>query len=171
MAKEREFVTDISPEEYDELKSPFIIISPGPSGQELAGDMVYLEVEAQADIDWKTPGKSLKVPLVVTEEGINKGKSVDWYPAISGAQAMSITKRALQAFGVEEKVIVKDNELGKVKILPDHIAGAKAQARFYRELSRPQDPSKTPVLRAVLDSTSFLAIGEKPAVADLGIGS
>ena len=100
--------------------------------------------------DWKQQGISLKVPLVVTAEGINNGKKADWYPGVSKG-AMGITKQALQAFGIEDAVVKRVK--GKIAIVPSAFAGAQAVATFKREMSNRGN------LRSVLDSTKFYPVG------------
>ncbi len=110
MGEERVFDTEISEEAYDEMTDKYVTIPPGASGSPQEGDSIYLMVEAGV-ADWKQAGKSLNIPLVVVEEGINKGKSVEWYAGISQAApgkksgGMDITKKALKAFGIEDKVL------------------------------------------------------------------
>ena len=149
MADERIFTLDVSEKDYDEATSPFIVIPPGPSGIEAEGDTITLRVEAGM-ADWKTQGVSLKVPLTVVEEGINNGKVVDWYPGV-GKTSMGITKQALQAFGIEDKVIKRVK--GKIAIAPSGFTGAEAVATFRRELSNKGN------LRSVLDSSKFYPVG------------
>ena len=149
MVDERMFVLDVSEKDYDEISSPFIVIPPGPTGVEAEGDSITLAVEAGM-ADWKQPGVSLKVPLVVTAEGINNGKKADWYPGVSKG-AMGITKQALQAFGIEDAVIKRVK--GKIAIAPSAFAGAQAIATFKREMSNKGN------LRSVLDSTKFYPVG------------
>lgn len=156
---ERDIILGVTPDEYDAMVSPFIEIPVGASGKPKVGDECWLLVEAQANIGEKTVRVSFQVPLMVMEEGINKGKIVDWYPGYQG-QALNITKRALKAFGVGDKVV--QSIKGKMHLYIDRVAGAQAQARFVREWSNPQEAGKKPILRAVLDSTQFLAVGEEP---------
>ena len=114
MSPERDVVLDITPEDYDAMASPFIEIPIGASGQPKAGDECFFLVEAQANIGEKTPGVSYQVPLMVMEEGVNKGKIVDWYPGYRG-QALNIFKRGLEAF--DKKDVVED-------VVPDiHLLG------------------------------------------------
>ena len=158
--EERDVVLSIAPDDVDTLEeSPFIEIPAGASGKPEPGDQAWFLVEAQANIGEKTPGVSYQVPLMVVEEGINYGKVVDWYPGIQG-QALNITARGLKKFGVKDEVIqtIKD----KVHFFIDRVAGARANARFVRQWSNPQEVGKQPVLRAVLDSTQFLAADEEP---------
>jgi len=160
---ERDVMLDVTPEDYENMVSPFIEIPTGASGKPEAGDETWLLVEAQANIGEKTPGVSYQVPLMVMEEGINKGKVVDWYPGYRGL-ALGIFKRGLKAFGVENKVI--QNIKGQMHLYIDQIAGAQAKARFVLEWSNPQEAGKKPILRAVLDSTQFLAVGEEPPTTE-----
>ena len=158
MVEERDVVLDVTPEDYDAMASPFIEIPVGASGKPQAGDECWLLVEAQANIGEKTPGVSYQVPLMVMEEGVNKGKIVDWYPGYRG-QALNIFKRGLEAFGKEDVV---ESVKGKMHLFIDRIAGAQAKARFVREWSNPQEAGKKPILRAVLDSTQFIGADEEP---------
>ena len=162
MSPERDVILDVTPEDYDAMASPFIEIPPGASGKPQAGDECWLLVEAQANIGEKTPGVSYQVPLMVMEEGVNKGKVVDWYPGYRG-QALNIFKRALKAFGKEDVVA---SVKGKLHLYIDRVAGAQAKARFVREWSNPQEAGKKPVLRAVLDSTQFISADEEPPTVE-----
>lgn len=169
---ERDIVLGISPEDYDALTSPFIEIPIGASNQPKAGDDCYLLVEAQANIQEKTPGISYLVPLMVMEDGINRGKVVDWVCAYNSSDpnkakaAIGIAKKAFAKFGVEDKVIQKIKN--KTHLLIDNIAGAQAKAHFIREWSQPQEVGKKPILRAKLDSTQFLASDEElPVIEEL----
>ena len=162
MSPERDVVLEVTPEDYDAMASPFIEIPISASGKPQAGDECYLLVEAQANIGEKTPGVSYQVPLMVMEEGVNKGKVVDWYPGYRG-QALNIFKRGLEAFG--KKDVVEDIK-GKMHLYIDRIAGAQAKARFVREWSNPQEAGKKRILRAVLDSTQFIGADEEPPTVE-----
>lgn len=159
MVNERLFDTDVSENDYDTITSKYVTIPPGVSGTELEGDIIRLAVECGA-ADWKTPGKTLLVPLTVVQEGINKGKQVEWYAGIK-KEAMQVTKPALQAFKIEDKVLKRID--GKLKIAPLGFVGARATVLFKREMSNMGN------LRSVLDSTSFLPIDVKSETKDAGI--
>jgi len=162
MTDERDVILDVTPEDYDAMASPFIEIPIGASGKPQTGDECWLLVEAQANIGEKTPGVSYQVPLMVMDEGVNKGKVVDWYPGYRG-QALNIFKRGLEAFGKEDVI---ENIGGKMHLYIDRIAGAQAKARFVREWSNPQEAGKKPILRAVLDSTQFISADEEPPTVE-----
>lgn len=159
MTNERLFETEVSQEEYDQMQDKFVQIPPGASGVPAEGDSIYLTVEAGV-AEWKKPGKSLTVPLTVTEDGMNKGKVVEWYPGVEKA-AMGVTKKALKAFGIEAKVLRNVN--GKVQIAPMGFAGARARALFRREMTNNNN------LIAKLDSTQFLPVGAQSQTRDAGI--
>lgn len=66
---DQEFILPVTEEEYEAGGSKFITFPPGAK----AGDVAYRNVEVGMP-DWDTPGTSLKFPVVVTEEGPDKGK-------------------------------------------------------------------------------------------------
>jgi len=153
MGDERLFDTEIGEKEYEDIQDKYVTIPPGASGVPAVGDAIYLDVECGV-ADWKEPGKSLTIPLTVVQEGMNKGKTIEWFAGIS-KDAMGITKRGLQSFGIEAKVLRKID--GKIKINPLGFAGARARALFRREMSNRNN------LRSVLDSSSFLPLEKKAA--------
>lgn len=59
----------ITEEEYDKAGSKFITFPPGAK----VGDITYLDIEIGM-LDWDSPGVSMKVPVTVAEEGVDKGK-------------------------------------------------------------------------------------------------
>lgn len=151
MTPDRTFETELTEEEYEQITDKYITIPPGASGVEAEGDSIRLDVQAGV-ADWKQQGVSLTIPLTVVTPGINVGKTIDWYAGIK-KDAMGITKKGLKAFGVEDKVIVREG--GKVSINPLGFESGVASALFRRELSNQGN------LRSVLDSTSFLPVGAK----------
>lgn len=156
---DRLFDTPVSESEYDSMTDKYITIPPGASGVAQEGDSIYETVEAGI-ADWKQQGKSLTIPLTVVSPGMNNGKQIEWYAGIE-TNAMSITKKALKMFGIEDKVLVRKD--GKIKINPVGFAGARAKAMFRREMSNKGN------LRSVLDSTAFLPVDAKSETKDIGI--
>lgn len=161
---DRLFSTGISETEYNDLKDKFITIPPGADGIAKEGDTITELVEA-SPAEEKTAGKSLKVVLTVVGKSKygNEGKQIEWYPGVD-AKAMGITKKALQMFAIEDKVIKKAN--GRVGINPMGFAGARARATFRREMSLNNN------LRSVLDSTQFFpadVAAEENTPKDVGI--
>jgi hypothetical protein len=154
--EDRVFMLDVDEQDYDNIVSKYITIPPGADGIEREGDSIVLTVEAGM-ADWKTPGQSLTVPLTVTQEGVNKGKQIDWFAGVR-KDAMSVTKPALQAFGIENAVIKRIN--GKIAINPAGFVGAVAKATFKRKLSNKGN------LHSVLDSTKFYPISEVATKAE-----
>ena len=70
MVQEQEFILDVTEEEYESAGSKFITFLPGAK----VGDVQYRDIECGM-LDWDTPGKSMKIDISVTEEGIDYGKS------------------------------------------------------------------------------------------------
>lgn len=66
---EPDFTLPITEEEYETAGSKFVQF---PAGAQM-GDSIYLDVEVGM-LDWDTPGKSMKLPVTITEEGTNNGK-------------------------------------------------------------------------------------------------
>ena len=77
---EQEFILPVTEEEYEAGGSKFIAFKDekgniATSGQwkNLVGQVNYRDVELGMP-DWDTPGKSMKFPTTITEEGVDKGK-------------------------------------------------------------------------------------------------
>jgi len=76
----QEFILPVTEEEYEAGGSKFIAFTgengnvvPSGGWNRLVGSVNYREVEVGMP-DWDTPGKSLKFPIEITEEGMDKGK-------------------------------------------------------------------------------------------------
>jgi len=78
----------VTEEEYQRAGSKFITFPP----EAKVGDVQFRAVEVEM-IDWDTPGKSMKCPVKVTEEGIDFGK------------------KEKISFGVDEKGVWKAKEI------------------------------------------------------------
>ena len=70
MATEQEFILPVTEEEYESAGSKFITFPPGSK----VGDVQYRDIECGM-LDWDTPGKSMKIEITVTEEGVDNGKA------------------------------------------------------------------------------------------------
>ncbi len=64
-----EFILDIDQEAYEQAGSKFITFPPGAK----KGDVQYRKIECGM-LDWDTPQKSMKIPVVITEEGVDFNK-------------------------------------------------------------------------------------------------
>lgn len=60
---------EVSEEEYKTAGSKWVTFPPDAK----VGDKQFLDVEVGM-LDWDTPGVSMKAPITVTEEGLDKGK-------------------------------------------------------------------------------------------------
>ena len=63
----KDFILPVTSEEYKQAGSKFVTIPPGQNE-------VLLDIEVGM-LDWETPGKSLRIPITVTEEGPDYGKA------------------------------------------------------------------------------------------------
>ncbi len=124
------YETDTTQEQFDDAKSLFVVIPPGKDG-EREGDQIRLACEV-AICDWKTPNVSLMLGIVVTEEGVNKGKDAEMYPGVT-PESMWKTKPIFAALGVNKKVFTFED--GKMVIDTDAALGAKGKAVFTRIMS------------------------------------
>lgn len=157
------FDMDMTPEEFNDIPESGFISIPTRDGIEREGDSVTLMIETSS-ADWKTPDKSLAVPVTVIEEGENYGKTIDIYPP-AGSKAdikgIGITKRLAKCLGVYDKVFpVVD---GKQKLNLLGFAGGKGLATFKRTMSVPQgDKAGQPgILRSTLAAVDIAPLAEK----------
>lgn len=153
--KEIEYIiSDVTEDDYEQASSGFVVIPPSNPAKGLqAGDSVVLEIETGA-ATWKEPGKSITVPVTVSQKGENFGKSVEIYPGVTHdpskkADALSILKALVKNLGVEKKVIVF-NDKGQMVIRPNGFAGGKGKGKFVATWTTPQTAGKNPSLVAKL---------------------
>ena len=59
----------VTEEEYHTAGSKFVTFPPGAK----VGDALALDIEIGM-VDWDTPGQSMKVPITITEEGVDQSK-------------------------------------------------------------------------------------------------
>lgn len=162
------FDMDMSPDEFNDIPESGFVTIPPRNGRELQpGDSIALTIET-GSADWKTPDKSLKIPVTVTEEGENYGKTIDIYPPMgknADLKGIGITKRLAKSLGVYDKVFPVVNGKQKVNLLG--FAGGKGMATFRATMSVPQSAGKEPVLRSTLAAVDIAPVpGE---VEDLGV--
>ena len=92
MAEQEEIVLDMNEEELEKAGSKFITI---PAGKK----EVSRKIEITMDAGWDTPGKSVKFPIVVIEEGVDLAKT-DKLSAGIGKEAVFKIKDCCVALGV-----------------------------------------------------------------------
>ncbi len=141
MTEESLFDMGMSADEFDDIPESGFVTIPTKDGIEREGDSVTLLVET-GSAEWKTPDKSLIVPVTVAEAGENYGKSIDIYPPAgrdADPKGIGITKRLAKSLGVYDKVFpVQD---GKQMLNLLGFAGGKGMATFKRTMSVPPDGS------------------------------
>lgn len=149
---------NVSEDEYNLAGSKFIAFPPGAK----VGDTEFRNIEIQM-VDWDTPGTSMKVPVVVTEEGPDKGKE----DKISfGVTKTGIWKgkEIILAITGEDMPIVN----GHPEVPVEKMKGKAAVGMWQMQEGRKGgDPDAAVVNYPKL--TTILAAGKKPEVKDLGL--
>lgn len=158
-----EFQLPVTEEEYQQAGSKFVTFAANAK----VGDSLFLDIEVGM-VDWDTPGQSMKVPITVTEECVDKGKeekisfgvlkSGIWkgkeiYKAITG---VDMPMKA-GADGVTHPVIDPMALVGKPAV------GFWQMVEGYKGGDPNAGTTQYPKL------TSILSAGGKPKVEGLGI--
>jgi len=138
----------VSEKEYEiagtEYNSKFVTF---PEGSEV-NSVQYRDVEI-GQVDWDTPGQSIKFPVTVTEEGADEGKT-DKLSCGVKPNAVWKLKETLCELGVEVKIVN-----GKPKFDTDELTGMAAVGVWtMQEGNKGGDPNagkvKYPKLTALL---------------------
>jgi len=155
-----EFQLPATEEEYQRAGSKFVTFPPNAK----VGDSLFLDIEIGM-IDWDTPGVSMKVPVTVTEEGLDKNKT----DKISfGVKADGIWKgREIYKAILEEEMPMKSGADGKKHpvIDPMALAGKPAVGCWQLQEGKKGGVGETvvyPKLQTILSPRS------KPKVEGLG---
>ncbi len=127
MAKgqEQEFILPVTEEEYETAGSKFVTFPPGAK----VGDSVFLDCEVGMP-DWDTPGKSLKFPITITEEGADKGKEDKISTGVDSKSVWKLKEIARNVTGND--LAMKKGADGKVHpaLNPANYAGKPAVAHY-----------------------------------------
>ena len=115
-----EIVLPVSEEDYRKSGGKFISFPPGAR----KGDVQYREVEIGL-VDWDNPGKSIKFPVVITEDGADQGKA-DKVSAGVDAKGIWKAKEIYQAITGEDMPMKKTSQGMRPAINPDTLKGMKA---------------------------------------------
>lgn len=156
---------DVTQEEYDTAGSKFITFPAGAT----PGAVQYRDVEV-SDVDWDTPGQSIKIVATVIEEGPDLSKqdklSFGVVKTATGKSGIWKGKLAHIAITGKEMAFVDTDKGPRPKIDPTELVGKKAIAEYTLQLGhKGGDPEGEEVLYPKL--TNFLSAGKKPAVAGL----
>ena len=153
----------VTEEDYESAGSKFVTFPPDAK----VGDVRYLDIEIGM-IDWDTPGSSMKVPITVTEEGVDKKKEekLSFGVLPNGIWKGKEIYRAIT--GVD--MPMKEGADGKKHPVIDPMALAGKPAVGCWQM---QEGVKGGVVGAEKVTypklISILPAGQKPATADLGI--
>jgi len=110
-----ELTIPVTAKEFESAGSKFITF---PANAKV-GDVQYRDVEV-GQVDWDTPGQSIKFPVTVIEAGPDEGKKEKISCGVK-PEAVWKLKETLRELGVEVKMVN-----GKPKFDTDDIVGAKA---------------------------------------------
>ena len=159
-----EFDLPITEEEYEKAGSKFIVVPPGAQ----VGAIEYRGIEIGM-LDWDQPGKSMKVPVTVSEEGPDMGKEekISFGVDIKGIWKGKEIYEAITG----EPMPMREGTDGKKHpfIDPMALVGKSALGMWMMTKGFPGgDETQAPTYYGKL--TSILPAGEKPVVEDLGIG-
>ncbi len=148
----------VTEDEYNTAGSKFIVFPPGAK----VGDVGYRDIEIQA-VDWDTPGVSMKVPVIVSEEGPDMGKE----EKISfGVTKTSIWKgkEIVKAITGEEMPMID----GHPSVPVEKMKGRAAVGMWQMQAGhKGGDPNAEVINYPKL--ISILSAGSKPEVKDLGL--
>ena len=75
MSPEPEFKLPVTEDEYNAASSKFVSLPGGSTDYKKNVGLAFGYNVEVTEVDWDTPGSSMKIVVVVTEEGANKGKS------------------------------------------------------------------------------------------------
>lgn len=125
MVEDEGYLLDIDEEEFDLAGSKFITFPPGAK----VGDVVTRKIEVTPDTGWDTVGQSVKFPVVVIEEGPDKGKE-DKLSFGVAKNAIWKGKEACAALGIDLNDVfptVETADGGKhKKFIPSVVVGKQA---------------------------------------------
>lgn len=129
---EPDFTLPITEEDYNAAGSKFIQM-PGAS----MGDTMMFNVEIGM-LDWDTPGKSLKIPVTIVEEGINFGKEDKLSFGVTKEGVWKGKEAYLAITGHEMPMV--DNGKGGKSPRPDRteLAGKAAVGQWKMEVGKKQ---------------------------------
>lgn len=137
--------------EHNELGSKFIVLPIDPAtGKGQLGAVVIREIECGMP-DWYTPGTSLKFPVKVVEDGVDKGKEYDYYAGIAAKAAFKL-EEAAAAFGVPEAISF--DEKGKAQIDTDLFPGKHAKGVWVGRETNAEPPSVIAKLESIIPVAS-----------------
>lgn len=160
---EPEYELPVTEEEYEKATSKWVTF---PANAKV-GDVLALDVEIGM-LDWEQAGKSMSIPVVITEKGPDEGKP----DKVSfGVKADGIWKaKALYRNITGEDMPMRtkaDGSKGPV-IKPEALAGKQAVGIWIlKEGHKGGDPEAEKVRYPKLED--IVPAGQKPKVEDLGI--
>jgi len=161
VAEEHEFMLPVTEEEYESAGSKFVTFPPGAQ----VGASLFLDCEVGMP-DWDTPGKSLKFPINITEDGPDKGKEDKISTGVDSKSIWKLREIAVRVTG--EELPMKKGSDGKQHpaLNPMAFVGKPAVAHYQLiEGRKGGDPAGERTVYPKL--IELLPAGEKPSVEGL----
>jgi len=156
---DQELILPVTEEEYETAGSKFVTM---PAGAKV-GDSVYLDVEVGMP-GWDTPGKSVKFPVRVSEEGPDAGKEDN---ISTGVDTKSIWKlKEIHRAVIGGDLEMKKGADGKMHpvLKPTIYAGKPAVAQYTLIEGENQTTHQKTIYPKLI---SLMAAGEKPKASGI----
>jgi len=158
---EQEFILSVTEEEYEAGGSKFITFLPGAK----VGDVQYRDIEVGMP-DWDTPGKSLKFPVTVTEEGVDKGKEEKISTGVDSKSVWKLKEIHTAIIGGDLQMKIGADGKKHPVFIPTEYVGKPAVGVWTMQKGyKGGDPSAGEVLYPKL--TNILPVGSKPSTESL----
>jgi len=156
---DQEFILPVTEEEYETAGSKFVTF---PAGAKI-GDDLYLDAELGMP-DWDTPGKSLKFPVTVVEEGPDKGKEDKISTGVDTKSIWKLKEIARNVLGTD--LAMKPGADGKnhPALNPADYAGKPAVAHYQMIKGVNQQSGAETIYPKLM---ALLPAGEKPVTESL----
>jgi hypothetical protein len=151
----------VTEEEYESAGSKFVTFPVGAK----KGDNLYLDCTIGMP-DWDTPGKSLKFPIAIVEEGVDQGKEDKLSTGVDTKSIWKLKEIARNVLGKDLAMTKGADDKNHPVVNPTEYVG-KAAVAHYQMLEGRKGGLETgePVMYPKL--IALLPAGEKPSVESL----
>ena len=174
MAKEleQEFMLPVTEEEYDAAGSKFITFTdkngevvPTGKWKDFVGELNYREIETSMP-DWDTPGKSLKFPVVITEDGPDKNKEDKISTGVDTKSIWKLKEISLAVLGHDLEMKVGADKKKHPVFKPTEYVG-KAAVGVWEMMAGKKGGVEGAAATYYPKLTQLLAAGSKPTEESL----
>ena len=157
---EQEFILgEVTEEQYEKAGSKFVTFPPGSK----VGDDLFLTCEVGMP-DWDTPGKSIKFPITITEEGIDYGKEDKISTGVDTKAIWKLKEIHKNVVGGDLEMKVGADKVKHPVLKPSAYAGKEAIAHYQLIAGKKGGVGEEVVYPKLLE---LLPPGSKPAAESL----